>query len=475
MPSSLINAILQLHASHHMFPPRTRILAAVSGGQDSCALLHALNTLRQELLIELHAAHLHHGIRGEEADRDSQSVTQICRQLGVALSVEEADVPAFARRNKLSLQEAAREVRHAFLERTAHEIGAARIALGHTRDDHIETVLLNILRGTGIEGLQGLPPVAGIRIRPLRNVSRQETAEYCREQGIAFVEDSSNRSLRYRRNRVRTELLPELETYYNPEVRSAILRLSEIAVQENDLLQKLAQERFEQVCVRQTQDQIALSAERLSAEHPALQRRIVRLAIQLLRGSLHEIEFSVIERCMTAIQCALEHGSVAGFTLPGQEMQAKVDSREMRLIRMAKQAPVRSVLEKLSLPGETRIEEWDLTIRCTEMAAAACPDFSEQGLTAHLDAEAVRPPLIIRSRQRGDRIDPLGMQGRHRKLQDIFTDRKVPLSERDRIPVIADSEGIVWVPGCALSERVRVHAETSRILRIECRSNSQSQ
>jgi tRNA(Ile)-lysidine synthase len=475
MPATLINAILQLHASHHMFPPQTRILAAVSGGQDSCALLHALHSLKVDLSIELHAAHLHHGIRGEEADQDAESVTQLCGQLGVRLSVEKADVHAFAKQRRISIQEAAREVRHAYLQRVAQQIGASRIALGHTRDDQVETVLLNILRGTGIEGLQGLAPVSGNKIRPLLYVFRQETAEYCRQHGIAFREDSSNRSLRYRRNRVRTELLPKLETYYNPEVRSALLRLSDIAALENDYLQACAQQRYKQVCLRDTEDQIVLSVERLCDEHLAIQRRIVRLAIQRIRGGLHEIEFACIERCVRAMEAAAQSGAVTGFTLPGQDIGVKIDSKRICLTRRAELSPVPTIYRQLRLPGETRIEEWGLTIRCQELSADHGIPLKVPGQTALMDRDALRPPLIVRSRQIGDVIAPLGMQGRHRKLQDIFTDRKVPLSRRDRIPVIADSQGIVWVAGCVLSERVKVHRDTSRILKIECLSDPQSQ
>jgi tRNA(Ile)-lysidine synthase len=470
----LTNAILELHASHCIFIPDTRIVVAISGGQDSCALLHALHTLRRDLAIDLHAAHLNHGIRGAESDQDAENVREFCHNLAIALSVEKADVPARAKQRKVSLQVAAREVRHAFLERIASEVGASQIALGHTRDDHIETILLNILRGTGIEGLQGLPPVAGIKIRPLRNVSRQETGEYCHQNGIAFREDSSNRSLRYRRNRVRTELLPELETYYNPEVRAAILRLSEIAAQEGSYLQEQAQERFQRVCLAETHDRIALSVEKLCVEHLAIQRRLVRMAIQRLKGSLHEIEFSLIERCLNAMNIALESGISTGFTLPGQGIRVMIGRQEICLTRFVRLAPKPPVYRELSIPGETHIHEWGLTIRCLEMRAEPGMKLKAPEWTAYLDADALRFPLIVRSRLNGDVIAPLGMRGRHRKLQDIFTDRKVSLYERDRVPVIADSEGIVWVAGCVLSERVKIHAETERIIRIECRSFAHS-
>ncbi len=449
-------------SSKELIPPGSRVLVAVSGGPDSSALLHVLASLAGPLSFSVHAGHFNHGFRGAEAEADEAASAALAASLGVPFASEHGDVPAIARRLHLSKQEAARRERWKFLEQTAERVGAERIATGHTRDDQVETVLLNILRGTGTEGLRGLTPRAGNRIRPLLEVSREETQAYCRRHEIEYRTDSSNASLTYRRNRVRTELLPELETYYNPSVRDALLRLSSIASDEVDYLQDEAERALEAVSLNVLPEAVVLDTRRVAKLHTAIARSVVRLAVKRVRGNLDGIEFATVERVLGRLDTADDERWTE--TLPGGvRVQVGAGALTVREVR----APSCAVAGEwpLKVPGRTDAHGLGVAVcaRLIQPCAEAIP--TGDARAGHLSADALRFPLVVRNRRPGDRIRPLGMAG-SRKIQDILVDRKTAREERDRIPVIADAEGPLWVVGHAISERARIGPATHAVLAL---------
>jgi tRNA(Ile)-lysidine synthase len=466
-------------ARTEMIPTGAAVVVAVSGGQDSCALLHALVCLREEFSLSLHAAHLNHGFRGEAADADAEFVRELCAEFGTPCTIERQDVPAAARRLHISAQEAARRARMAFLERVARSVGADRIAFGHTREDRVETILLNILRGTGTDGLQGLSPIMPVRrreaegeessilwrIRPLLTVTREETAAYCRRHGIAFREDASNRSLRYRRNRLRVELLPHIESYYNPMVRDALLRLADIAAEERAYLEEGAREAYDQACREERPDRVVLSTAALRTMPKALQRRVLRRAIDQVRGGLEDVAFAALERALRALQ----EGAAAPrfqFSLPPGDTYICVTPETCAIARQAAPAVSRPLCYALEIPGETLVPEWSARFRCRRQR---CPDTipaEREAAQVFLDARFVHPPLAVRNRRPGDRMQPLGMAGT-RKVQDILTDRKVPVAMRGSVPIVEDAEGILWIVGHAINERARVRPDTGEVVVLE--------
>jgi tRNA(Ile)-lysidine synthase len=465
MSDPLHDSVRRLIARTGMIPPGSGVVVAVSGGQDSCALLHALAALRDELRVRLHAAHLNHGFRGEESAADAAFVQEFSESLDVPFTVERQDVPGAARRLHLSAQEAARRARHRFLERVAGEVGADRIALGHTRDDRVETILLNILRGTGLEGLKGPAPVAGRRIRPLLEVSRAETAEYCRRHGIAFRQDASNLSPAYTRNRIRMELLPHLASYYNPEVRDALLRLSDLVFEETAYMEERAREALERACMGEEPDRILLSTQMLLEMPVAMLRRVLRLAIDRVRGSLEDIEFADVGRILKALRELRDNERRFQFTLPPGNIYVSGNAQQVS-VRRRRAASALPVKAALTVPGETAVPEWKAVFRAQWRETPQSPVTAPGAPMAYMDANALRLPLIVRTQRPGDRFQPLGMTGT-RKLQDYFTDKKVPVEARDRTPLVADAEGIVWIVGHAVGERVRVRPETRRVLFLE--------
>lgn len=304
-----------------MAPPGARIVAAVSGGADSSALLLALAQLREELGIALHVGHLHHGLRGVDADEDLLFVQDLASRLGIPFTAGRADVPADMARSRISEELAGRRARYAFLCSLARQIGADRIATGHTADDQAETVLMRVLRGTGTEGLTGIPPVGTapdpqggahvLTIRPLISVSRAEAVEYCRAHGVDFRTDSCNLKPDPLRNRIRTELIPLLQQRYNVNVTSALARLADVAREENALLEHLTDEAWQAALDAAPEGELVLRLSGLPG-HRALLRRLVRRALLQLNPD-HVPHYSAVERVVQAV----EAGSAPRFDMEG--------------------------------------------------------------------------------------------------------------------------------------------------------------
>ena len=439
------------------------VLVAVSGGPDSLCLLHLLWTAREACQIRVEAAHLDHGLRGDESAAEAVWVARWCLEHGIACHVSHEDVAAFAASHKLGRQEAARTVRYAFLERTAAAIGADKIATGHTQNDQVETVLANILRGTGTDGLRGIRDRRGLIVRPLLGVTRAEIEAYCQANALSPRQDLSNASPdHYTRNRIRLALLPQLRREYNPRVEDAVLRLSEIAARNSDYLEIQAKAALAEALL--TRDSLRLTLDRaaLAALHPALLRYVVRQAVKETRGTLGGVSYEHLEQVYGAVL----FGSPAVFTLtlPSPLCILRLTRQTLTLALANATAAVGGVSVPLPVPGSAALDGlgWMTTASWNKTPGAV-----------RVDAEAMDlSSLVVRNRRDGDKMDPLGMGGRHKKVADIFADAKVPRSERDRIPIVADRHGIVWIIGFAPAERAKVTASTVQVLYLSAQKTN---
>lgn len=439
-----------------LFAPGDRVLVAVSGGPDSLCLMHILWTERERRgLGEVEAAHLDHGLRGDESAGESAWVAAWCQERGIPCHVGRADVASLARERKRSKQEAARAARYAFLEETAAHRGANKIATGHTQDDQVETVLMNVLRGTGLDGLRGIPARRGPFVRPLLDVSRTEIEAYCTANGLEPRRDPSNLSSdAYTRNRVRLELLPQLARDYNPVVAGALLRLSNIARRDLDYLQTQADTALAEVTQERSAFRLVLDRPALTGLHPALLRHVLRSALSSLRGTGEGLTYSHIEQVCQAVAAPAPHAF--GLNLPCPFCTVHIAGATLTLTLASLSVPFAAVSVPLPVPGTAMLSDTDWTV---------CASFDAFPEGIMLDADAISTKtLTLRNWRQGDRIDPLGMGGRHKKISDIFTDAKVPQVERGRVPIVADAGGIVWVVGHCISERAKVTPETKRRL-----------
>ncbi len=448
MSEALRDKALALIRAEHMLPPGARVLVAVSGGADSLALLHWLVTEQGALsLREIAAAHIHHGLRGEEADRDERAVRAFCDACGVRLFVCHADVAAEAHRRGDGVEEAGRAVRYAFLERTAAENGFDRIATAHTLTDAMETVLLHMARGTGLGGLAGIPPVRGRIIRPLLTVTRAEVETYTAAAGIAFVTDSTNADVTFARNRVRREILPALYRL-NPRADEAFARLMRAARADEDYLREQTAAALDKVRLVRG----LYRADALRSLHPALAARVVRQAVEESAGVCCE------ERHLREILSRLTTGG--SVTINGA-VDVTVHRDRLTILPRGGEPPAERPLadgEDYACGGvrwHCRVFErknWENRQKIHKILLQFTCDYDRIGDKA-----------VVRGRRTGDALHPVHANG-GKTLKKWMNERHVPPAWRDQMPVLADEEGVFLVPGLGCDRRVAVDDKTRHIL-----------
>ena len=460
---TLISTIREAFQRHALAAPGDAVLVAVSGGADSTALLRALHEMRAELEIELAAAHLNHKLRGAESDGDEAYCAELAAELGVEFIAEEHDVAARARLAGGNLEETAREIRYAFLERAADKLGAARIAVAHTADDQAETVLLRLLRGAGRTGLGGMRPMRGRIIRPLLGATREEVLAFLRERGIAHREDSSNRDENFARVLLRRRIAPLLREL-NPSFARTLAAAADHIAEEDDFLRELAGGVLADIGLDSTaEDTAALDAEAFASLHPALQRLVLRRLLARELGSLRGIEAATVEAMR---RCALGVG-------PGVDLADSVflrDGGELLLRPHEEDAPAQppAFQHEVEPGGYLRVNEVDKSFRLRNIEVSNGLEIEALSgpRRALLDAGAVGEVLKVRNRLPGDRYRPLGAPGRQ-KLQDLFVNAKLPRRRRDEAVVFMAGDRICWVSGLRVGEEFKVTPSTTRILIIE--------
>ncbi|MBA7661992.1 tRNA(Ile)-lysidine synthase [subsurface metagenome] len=443
------------------------LLVAVSGGPDSVCLLYILVKLREELGIRLHVAHLNHQLRGADSEADAHYVSDLAHRLDIPATIEQRDVKAYQAQQRISLEEAAREVRYTFLAQVAKSIGVNRVAVGHTANDHIETILMHLIRGTGTKGLRGLQPSSLWQssgnsltiIRPLLPISRQETADYCYSHQFAPRIDASNLSLSPLRNRIRHQLMPLLESY-NPRVAEALLRTARIAGDDLAFLDKETDRLWNKI-VQKQRNTITLDKQKFLELPSALKRYLLRRVIEDLLGNLKDIESRHIEEIMDALtKPAGKRLSLPGGLIFSIEYNRYLIGSEPAALSPF---PILGAEFPLKLPGQTVLPGWrvEATIISQEQTTEKDEDF-----TAYFDRDKTGDKLLVRPRQPGDRFQPLGMN-QPKKLGEFMIDAKIPSAWRQRIPLVCAPQHILWVVGWRIDERVKVTDTTKQILRLK--------
>ena len=459
--------VLEYLRRHQMLAGVHKLVVAVSGGADSVCLLHALFGLRERLGVELHVAHLDHQLRGTESAADAACVARLAKRLGLPATIESADVRSYQRHHRLTVEEAAREVRYRFLSEAARLAGAGAVAVGHTQDDNVETVLLHIVRGTGTRGLRGLRPSNELHfddrqlmvVRPLLGISRADTAAYCQALGLAPRMDASNLSLSPLRNRVRLKALPLLRTL-NPNVDAALLRLAATAADELDLLDWEASKAWDEV-VDLREGTLQFKKDRFRGLTVALQRHLLRAAFERLLGELRDIETRHIEEIMAA----LDRPAGRSIDLPGSLVFAIDYDRYLLGTDPATLCPYPPLEGDFSLriPGETTTGGWRIVASVGPRPRRVTPGDEWR---AYLDFDEVGDSLTVRAVRPGDRFEPLGL-GETKKAAAFMVDAHIPRAWRRRVPIVVSSKHIVWLAGWRIDERSKVTPATKRVVRLE--------
>jgi tRNA(Ile)-lysidine synthase len=440
------------------------IVVACSGGPDSLALLHILAAFRSEYNMSMVVAHVDHMLRGDESAMEAAFVVDFCAKRSLICYHKAIDVPRFMKETGKSGEEAARIVRYQYLRQVAKEVGGGKIATGHHRDDQAETVLMNMLRGSGSTGIRGMQPMNGDIIRPLLSISRADIMAYCKMEQLEPKFDSSNFETNYLRNRIRIHLLPELEKQYNSAVKDSLCRTATIVGDEHDFIQHTAKNIWPEV-VKEENHYLLLVAKQMKLVHIAVTREIIRLAIEKKQGSLRGISFYHVE---TLIEM-LFHGRVGSILqLPGGlTIHKTYDGLYVGEKAFALTNQVAYAGQELTIPGITQIQQLGIKISA-EITAIR---IKSQLNVAVFDADELALPLFVRTRRVGDRFVPLGFTG-NKKVKDFFIDEKIPREARDFVPIICDVEGIIWIGGYRQSRRGEVTNKTKTFLQLRILENA---
>jgi tRNA(Ile)-lysidine synthase len=443
-----------------------KILVAVSGGPDSVALLHLLLELRKELNVHLEVAHLEHGIRGEEAHQDAEFVAQMADGLNLPFHLKRVSLPAMkSEKNKGNLEQMGREERYGFLATTAEERGIARVATGHTRDDQVETFFMWLLRGSGRRGLGGMPPIRpltqqgaakAVVIRPLMEISRDEVIGYLTSHGLTYRTDRTNLDSYPLRNWIRLHFLPQIRERFGSHLNERLARQIDVLRDEEAFLDRVARERLPRLLEGKT-----LMIGPLLEESSAMQRRLFRLWLGEILGNLQAIGSEHVEKAISFIRQATPQGRLS---IPrGCELVKQYD----RLRLTKKKALQKTVSYSYTFqPGqELVIAEARATILSSHCLWS--PDIlPESDLEAIFDVNSLPETLTVRNFRSGDRFQPLGMKG-HKKVKDLFIEKKVPLSVRRALPLLVAGAEILWIPGYGRSEVGKIGPSTTKILRLK--------
>ncbi|MBQ8552157.1 MAG: tRNA lysidine(34) synthetase TilS [Clostridia bacterium] len=437
------------------------VLAGYSGGADSSALLHILKRICDERGIYLHAMHIHHGIRGAEADRDAELCVRECERMGVDITVERADIPRLARESGCGLEETARAYRYAaFVRKVTSDERISCVATAHNADDNAETVIFNLTRGSGIDGLRGIPPVreeAGVRIiRPLICASKCDIVGYCEQNGIEYIFDSTNDDTVYTRNYIRHEIMPRLREL-NPSFVVAAERLSSNLRSDSEYLEAEA-ERFYKENVRDGK----IGAAVLASAHRAI-------AVRVIAKLFSTVSLRTLERVHIDTVCELAKNSADGssVSLIGG-VRAKCERGELFFTAVPDAAPYEFCRELHY--GANSFENPDFAIFMAKDGEVSTDlqkdnetlqNIYKLSILTQVNSDKINHVLFARSRREGDSYVFGGMT---RKIKKLYNDRKLPLKRRGEIPIVCDGEGIVWVPGFSTADRVKSDGSGLRLI-----------
>ena len=497
MTADFVRQMHRFILRHAMIKNGETVLVAVSGGADSLALLYGLHALHSQLNCQLHLAHLNHCLR-PDADADAEFVQQHAADLGVPCTLQCTDVPRLAKQWKLSVETAARKARYQFYEEVSTQIGATKIALGHHQDDTVETVLMNLIRGSGSTGLKGILSVRDIKlfgtackpklavksIRPLAGFTRQQIETFLASKGLVPRQDSTNTDTRYLRNRIRHALIPRLESDYNPNIKVGLSRTADVLGAESEYLDTVAREALETCQVRDPDrikalaplKSVVLDRAKFQQFHIAVQRRVLRQSFFEMSRDTGDLYFSHCEAMLSLIDGDVPNAALA---LPNGLRFRRVYQCLIFEVNTSSRSPLPVQTESfgypLAVPGKTFIAALDteITAELGDVLPGKMLKFPNGRYEAIFDYEKVKGafadtssetfPLTVRNRRQGDRFQPYGMRGT-KKIKDFMIDAKVPRYERDRIPMLVCGDEILWIVGYTTSDPFKIHPGTRQYL-----------
>ncbi|MCC0696739.1 tRNA lysidine(34) synthetase TilS [Clostridioides sp. ES-S-0048-02] len=456
----IFDKVLSTINKHNLIQKGDKIVLGLSGGPDSVCLLHVLNRLKKDFNIEIYAAHLNHQIRGIEAQKDALYVSKLCEDMGIVFFVKSINVPKYCENEGLSLEEGARKLRYEMFYEIKDKIKANKIAIGHNLNDQAETVMMRIMRGTGLKGLKGIDYIRdNCIIRPILDVERIDIEEYCKAYNLNPRIDKTNLENIYTRNKIRLDLLPYMKDNFNSNVIESIVRMSNSLKSDNDYIEKEAEAKFREVSNIKEKSFVEINLEDFICLHDAIKVRVLRNSIKHILGDTNFVDQKHIEDIMS-----LESDSKVNkmITLPRNIfVYRKKDS-----IILTNEEIISEEIEfyyNIPSNGFIKIKELKQIIETQVMSIDRYKSMKLDNSSKGFDFNKVKGGIVIRSRRQGDKIK-LAMGSK--KVKDLFIDLKIPREERCKIPIITDSEGIICVGDYKISENYKIDESTKEVLKI---------
>lgn len=436
-----------------------KIVLGLSGGPDSVCLLHILYRLKEKMNIEVYAAHLNHQIRGLEAQKDALYISQICEDLGITSFVKAINVPEYCKEQGVSLEEGARTLRYEMFEEIKQKTKSNKIAIGHNRNDQAETVLMRIMRGTGLQGLRGIEYIRDNKIiRPILDIERSEIEAYCEKYELNPRIDKTNLESIYTRNKIRLELIPYMKDNFNPNVIESIVRMTNSLKSDSDYIDLEAERSFKEVSTLK-EDSVEISLPKYSNLHNAIKVRVLRRGIKHIIGDTNFVDQKHIEDIIE-LECESKLNKM--LNLPRGIFAYR---RKNIIILTTKEIVSEEIDFCYNIPsnGFIKIKELNLVLETQKMSIDRYKSIKLDKTSKGFDFDKIKGGIVVRSRKQGDKIK---LAGGSKKVKDLFIDLKIPREDRCKVPVITDDEGILCVGDYKTSENYKIDSETKEVLKI---------
>ncbi|AFS79364.1 tRNA(Ile)-lysidine synthase [Gottschalkia acidurici 9a] len=447
--------------NHRLLDKDDNIVIGVSGGHDSMTLLYVLESLKAELNFSIHVAHINHGVRGSESDGDEDYVKNICKNLNVPFYSHKTNMDEYAKKHKLTSEEAGREIRYSFFRKSIKKLGGGKIAVAHNKNDQAETLIMRFIRGTGIDGLRGMEYKNGDIIRPLLDIDRIYIEKYCDDNGIIPRIDKTNFQPIYGRNKVRLELIPYIQKTFNKGIIDTLSRTSTIMKNDSDFLQEYTEDRYREILEKEDKSKIHLNIEKLHSLHQSIKTRVIRYAIERIHGSIKGLEEKHIKDILNLVSSKITGKKINIIN----NIVVKISYNNLIIEKSEKVEDIRYNY-KLDVNSTINILELGSSIKSKVTSVSSIKIDENNDFIKYFDYDKVKDNLYIRNRIDGDKFRPIGMKG-NKKLKDFFIDEKVPRDYRNTIPLVVDEEDILWIVGLRISENYKITSNTKNILVLE--------
>lgn len=441
-----------------------RLLLGVSGGPDSLTMLDLFTSIKDEFNLELIVFHLNHLFR-EEASKEAEYVKEICAKKNVRTIIKTHDVPKYVQDNNLSPEEGARKIRFKYLKEIYQEKEIDKVCLAHNKDDLVETVLLNIFRGSGLRGLKGIEDnitINGMKIiHPLLIFFRSEIIDYCDSNNLEPVYDPSNKSDLYSRNRIRNNILPLIEDQINPNAKQVITRMTETIKEDYNFIKQYSDEKFKELLIKNDNQKYILDLKEMKSLHPALIKRIINIILKKLKGDIDNFYYMHYNDIIKFIE-SNNTGDI--LDLP-DNINMKI-SYDKLIIMRGNFSKIEKYSKLIEGEGEYLLPYNQKLVVEIIPERLNWRNYKDKNLCL-VDFNKVDFPLKVRNRRVGDTFIPLGMNG-HKKVKDFFIDKKIPDYMRDKIPIVIDGKGnLIWICGYRMDERFKLRKSSKKTILIK--------